>query len=181
MVIKYLFLNDVCFHNVTERTPSFVVLHDDIPIVALKRLDNSSGGQNTLQNILHELQGNVLNSHIAIWEFAIEIKWSIFCFDRHLLFELVLEVKLACLLVWKAVLTVQNYVKYLSIFINVKTFRIRERQILIDTLRKKNMVIKSKAPHIIVIKLSGMVMKPVRLFCYMFLLAFLDPTVHNVQ
>ena len=78
MVIKYLFLNDVYFHDVIERTPSFVVLHDDITIVALKCLDNSSGGQNTLQNILHELQGNVLNSHIVIWEFAIEIKWSIF-------------------------------------------------------------------------------------------------------
>ena len=73
MVIKYLFLNDVYFHDVIERTPSFVVLHDDIPILALKCLDNSSGGQNTLQNILHELQGNVLNSHIVICEFAIEI------------------------------------------------------------------------------------------------------------
>ena len=28
---------------------------------------------------------------------------------------------------------------------------------------------------------SGMVMKPVRLLCYMFLLAFLDLTVHSVQ
>ena len=29
--------------------------------------------------------------------------------------------------------------------------------------------------------LSGMVTKPVRLLCYIFLLAFLDLTVHNVQ
>ena len=35
---------------------------------------NSSGGQNTVQNIPHELQGNVLNSHILICAFAIEIK-----------------------------------------------------------------------------------------------------------
>ena len=32
----------------------------------------------------------------------------------------------------------------------------------------------------IVIRLSGMVIKPIRLFCYMFLLAFVDLTVHNV-
>ena len=75
--------------------------------------NNNGGGQNTVENILHELQGNVLNSHIVICAFAIEIKWSIFnCFDRHLLFELVLEVKLACLLFWKAVLTVQNAKKH---------------------------------------------------------------------
>lgn len=67
MVIKYLFLNDVYFHDVIERTPSFVVLHDDITIVALKCLDNSSGGQNTLQNILHELQGNVLKLNEAFF------------------------------------------------------------------------------------------------------------------
>ena len=78
--------------------------------------NNNGGGQNTVENILHELQWNVLNSQIVICAFAIEIKWSIFCFDRHLLFELVLEVKLACLLVWKAVLTVQNAKKHTLLF-----------------------------------------------------------------
>ena len=32
-----------------------------------------------------------------------------------------------------------------------------------------------------IVSCCGMVKEPVRLFCYMFLLAFLDLTVHNVQ